>query len=225
MTKDSEKIYKELRQQIVTMQLKPKTKLLEENLAKTYKISRTPIRDVLKKLEHDGLLEVHPKKGSFVTTIDLSEVTDDMYIRSSVEYQVMLDLMNSATPGDIMQLKLMINDQLKMFNVDGNYAKDEFARNYFNLDNEFHAALYEKVDKLSVLDIINSTRPGYARYRFLTYLRDEIEIENLFEIHRQLIDCISSKDEKLLREVVIKHNFSGLNGIEKVRLSHPEYFV
>ena len=225
MTKDSEKIYRELRRQIVTMRLKPKSKLCEEDLAKIYKISRTPIRDVLKKLEHDGLLEVHPKKGSFVTTIDLSEVTDDMYIRSSVEYQVMLDLMKYATPGDIMQLTMMIDDQSKLFDINKLYDKDEFARNYYNFDNNFHAALYGKVNKLSVLEIINTTRPCYARYRFLTYLRDEIEIENLFEIHRKLVDCIQLKDKDMLSKIVTEHNFSGLNGIEKVREAHPEYFA
>ena len=84
MTKDIAPIYETLKREIVTIQLKPGTRIREESVSERFGVSRTPVRDVLKKLEEDKLLTVVPKSGTFVTKLDLNGLTDIMYLRAAV---------------------------------------------------------------------------------------------------------------------------------------------
>ena len=71
MTKDSLAIYQSISNDIITMKLKPGDMLKEIEVANKFNVSRTPIRDVFKRLEYDKLLDIHSQKGSFVSKINL----------------------------------------------------------------------------------------------------------------------------------------------------------
>ena len=223
MTKDSEVIYETLLDQIITLKLKPGSRLREVDVASEFKVSRTPIRDVFKKLEDDGLLEIKSQRGSYVSKIDLNNISDFMYIRDKVEYAVLKELFKTITPAEIADLKMVLNSQTK--NLKG-YQGDnrEIARKFFDIDNEFHSYIYKRANREGVLKILNDTNYCFTRYRFLTFLREENEIENLCKIHYEIVDCLENKDLEGLRKVVEEHNFSGIRGIELVKSKHPSYF-
>ncbi|MDD7599104.1 MAG: GntR family transcriptional regulator, partial [Bacilli bacterium] len=75
MTKDSLAIYQSISNDIITMKLKPGDMLKEIEVANKFNVSRTPIRDVFKRLEYDKLLDIHSQKGSFVSKINLEGIT------------------------------------------------------------------------------------------------------------------------------------------------------
>lgn len=222
MTKESLQAYCILRNEIETLQLKPGAMIREVDLASRFHVSRTPIRDVLKKLEADGLLEVHSQKGTYVAKIDLHGITDIMYIRNEVEYGVYRDLLKVVDDGNIVEFRHLLNDQKKL--VDGKITSDEDIEAFFNSDNELHEAMYGAAGRKSVWETINASWPTYTRFRSLTYLRDASYLEMLFKIHTQMVDCIEAKDKEELRTVVRHHNFSGLVGIEDVESKYPDYF-
>ena len=82
-------IYEEIKRKIINLDLLPGTKVREEDLASEYNISRTPIRGVISRLVKDSLLEVAPKKGTYVSRIDVSNINDYIYVRKSVEESVL----------------------------------------------------------------------------------------------------------------------------------------
>jgi DNA-binding GntR family transcriptional regulator len=224
MTKDIETIYEKILNDIITLNIKPGARLKEAEVSRQFNVSRTPIRDVFKKLENDKLLVIYSQSGTYVTKIDLNGITDLMYLRCVVEYSVLSDLTSFITPGDIIQLRIFIKDQKSLLKADGQGGDEEFASNFFRLDNEFHHQIFRKAGKESVLDLLNNSYPYFSRYRFLTFFRDETEITNLFDVHSKIVDCLETKDKTSLKSVITEHNFSGLNGIEKVRERHPDYF-
>lgn len=225
MTKENEQIYQTLLLEIVNMKLKPGKMLKEVDVSKRFNVSRTPIRDVFKRLEYDNLLSIHSQRGSYVSKINLDGITDIMYIRNQVERSVLLELVSIVTPGDIVKFQMIVNDQVSLLNsFTPETNVEEFANSFFELDNRFHDAIYTRAGKESVLEALNSLSPAFARYRFLTFLRDKSEVASLADLHKEIVRCLEKKDVASLTDVVRKHNFSGLNGIESVRSKHPDYF-
>jgi DNA-binding GntR family transcriptional regulator len=223
MTKDIEPIYKALLNEIISLKLKPGARLKEEEVSVKYGVSRTPIRDVFKRLELNRLLEVYPQCGTFVTRIDLGMMSSLMYVRASTEFVTLLSLFKTITPGDIAQIRMLLENQKTA--LEKGFDSPEFPDEFFKADNEFHTELYKKAGKEDALKLLNESFPYYSRYRYLTFLRDKHEIEELYKRHSQIVDVLEEKNEAKLYEVCMEHNFSGLHGIKSVQERHPDYFV
>lgn len=225
MTKENQHIYDTLLREIVSLKLKPGDMLKEVDVSNRFSVSRTPIRDVFKRLEYDKLLCIRSQRGSYVSKINLDGITDIMYIRDQVECSVLLELSNVITPGDIVKFRMIVNDQISLLNGYNDISNtSDLAGKFFDLDNIFHENIYSRAGKRSVLDEMNNFSPTFARYRFLTFLRDKLEISSLVEVHSKIVDCLENKDNRALSDIVRQHNFSGLNGMELVRGKHPDYF-
>ena len=106
LAKNVDAIYEELKSQIINLDLLPGTKVKEEDLAKEFNISRTPIRGVISRLVKDSLLEVKPQKGTYVSKIDLSKINDYIYVRKSVEIQMISKICKSISEEQIQELEL-----------------------------------------------------------------------------------------------------------------------
>jgi DNA-binding GntR family transcriptional regulator len=225
MTKDIEAIYQKILNDIVTLKIHPGTRLKEVEISERFHVSRTPMRDVFKKLESDKLLVIYSQSGSYVTKIDLSGISDIMYLRFVTECEVMRDVMDKMTPHDIEVLRHLISSSKEVLTADGGERDQKVAASFFEIDNSFHHYIFDKDGKSAVLDLLNTSFPYFSRYRFLTFYRDETEISALLGIHNEIVDCLEKKDMPHLEEIIKEHNYSGLNGIEKVKERHPDYFI
>ena len=224
MTKDIAPIYETLKREIVTIQLKPGTRIREESVSERFGVSRTPVRDVLKKLEEDKLLTVIPKSGTFVTKLDLNGLTDIMYLRAAVETRVILQIMDSVTSEQIQEFRDLLANQLKSLEAK-DLSAEEFAAAFYDVDNAFHHAIYRVASKESMLDLLENAFPYYQRYRYMTNLRDKADVSNLYRLHGELLDAFEAKDQKRRAEAARLHHFSGLNGLNKFMEKHPDYFI
>jgi DNA-binding GntR family transcriptional regulator len=224
MTKDIEAIYQKILNEIITLKIKPGARLKEVEVSKRFHVSRTPMRDVFKKLESDKLLVIYSQSGSYVTKIDLSGISDIMYLRAVAEYHVMDEVMDKLTPEDIKELRGLIAESENVLQDDGTERDQVVASSYFKVDNDFHHLIFTKDGKAGVLDLLNDSFPAFGRYRFLTFYRDESEISKLLAVHNGIVDALEAKDHAHLMAIVQEHNYSGLNGIEKVKERHPDYF-
>lgn len=222
MTKDILPIYKDIAFNIITLKLAPGEKIGEIEASRKYNVSRTPIRDVFKRLEDNSLLEIKSQSGTFVTCIDLSSITDMVFIRNSCEFAVLSEIAGKLTDENYEYLlkNLDLQNKLSLKKT----SDEQFAMDYFTLDNDFHKYLYALAGKEGILDLLNSNQPNFQRYRFITFLRDEDELKRLNEVHLDMVKAIKENDLKFLKKIVYEHNYSGLSGIDKVIKDHPDYF-
>ncbi|HMT93347.1 GntR family transcriptional regulator [uncultured Thiothrix sp.] len=97
-------IYQSLRSRIILLDYEPGTRLSEEQLAKEFKVSRTPIRRVLNRLEVEGLLEIRHGAGNFVTELSMPELLEVFELR--MELVRLMDVLapKAATEGLIQRL-------------------------------------------------------------------------------------------------------------------------
>ena len=85
-------VYESLKSDILDLRLKPGQLLKETEICEKFGVSRTPVRDAFKRLEREGLLEIRPHIGTFVSRIDLHTVSDILYIREVLEFSILSDL-------------------------------------------------------------------------------------------------------------------------------------
>ena len=224
MTKDNSLIYHKIAQSIITMKILPGQKLGEIEMASRFKVSRTPIRDVFKKLEYNGLVEVRSQSGTFVTKIDMGNIADLIYLRNCVELNVLSSIAGKLSDKDKVFLKENLQLQKNINEKKKNSSDDSFASAVFELDNAFHEYIYSLANKTGILKILNQDRPNFQRYRFMTFLRDDRQLGNLYDIHEKMLQCLIDNDVTSLCDIVYEHNYAGLHGIDKVVNKHPEFF-
>lgn len=225
MTKESLKVYDKLLQEIITLRFKPGDKISENYIALTYNMSRTPAREIIRKLEMNHLVEVKSCSGCYVTKIDLSSLHDIIFLRAACEFKMMASLFGKVSDEEITSLLELVEKQKAALDDYRRDGDEKIADKFFKLDNQMHKKLYALAGGSSILHYLNHEFPNYQRYRYMTGLRDQKDNINLYQTHKDLILSIKLQDIQFLDKTVNTHNYSCLDGIEKLMKKFPDYFI
>jgi DNA-binding GntR family transcriptional regulator len=95
--------YRQLRDRILRAQLRPGAPLIEGELLKLLGVGRTPLRDALHQLDHEGLVEIMPRRGTFVTQVTLRDLQQIFEVRSGLEDIVARLAVERCTPADLAE--------------------------------------------------------------------------------------------------------------------------
>lgn len=146
-------IYEILKKEIILRRIRPGEKINEEELAKSLQVSRTPVRETLLRLEHEGIVEIVPRRGAFVVSQSKQKVIDILQVREVLEGLVT----RLATKNmDERMLNRLRNCLKKISSIKNN--EDRVLR-YPAADVEFHSILLEACgnDVLrNMMEIVNS---------------------------------------------------------------------
>lgn len=221
-TGTSKVVYQKLKEQILLLELPPGSSISEIETAAAYEMSRTPVRDAFKFLESEGLLEIRPHIGTFVSLIDLNMVSDILYMREVLEQAVYKDLALSFDKSQEFRIHLILKQQHELFDMD--LDSDELGRTFIKSDNEFHQTLYELAGKTNVLSFLKTIYPQYERFRTFLNLGDRNNLKKLYNDHVNLWNYISTKDYEQLSDLISHHIYDGFNASAEAVCKHPEYF-
>jgi DNA-binding GntR family transcriptional regulator len=139
----SETVYQTLKEQILHLKLPPGSAISEIDTAAHYEMSRTPVRDAFKMLENEGLLEIRPHIGTFVSLIDLNTISDILYTREVLEQAVLKDLATSYDKSQEFRIRLLLKRQKDL--LDSDLPLEELSHAFILADNNYHNALFELV--------------------------------------------------------------------------------
>ncbi len=218
----SEAAYTAIKDKILHLELPPGTALSETDTAALYNISRTPVRDAFKRLEREGLLEIQPHVGTFVSLIDINAVADVLYIRDVLEYAALSDLSASLDKSQELRIRLLLKQQSDL--IDSDMEIEELSRAFIKCDNEFHAALLELAGRKSITAFLYSFNSQYERFRtFINYSGRE-DIKKLYDAHCRIWECILAKDLTTLKDCLTHHLYDGFSGSSSIVSKYPEYF-
>src|SRR5919106_4172262 len=103
--------YETLRRKVLTLELPPGAALSENELAASLGVSRTPVRESLILLAEEGLVQVFPQVGSFVSRVDPARVADAQFLREAVELASLEDLPEVLDPDLIRELRENLAEQ------------------------------------------------------------------------------------------------------------------
>ncbi len=218
----SDAVYSKLKEQILHLELPPGSAISEIDTAARYDVSRTPVRDAFKALEKEGLLEVQPHIGTFVSLIDLNEISDILYIREVLEQAVLKDLASIYDKSQEFRIRLILQSQKEL--LDSDLPKEELSRAFILSDNDFHDTLFEITGKRNVIGFFRSINSQYERFRTFLNLGDKANIVKLYEEHEAIFHAIASKDFTSLEEIISHHIYNGFNSSTEIIYQYPEYF-
>ncbi|MCR4944650.1 MAG: GntR family transcriptional regulator [Clostridium sp.] len=189
--------YRVLRENIMTLELKPGELLSEVELSEKLGISRTPIREVLMKLKSEHLIEVKPQSGTYVSLIDLDLVQEARFMRFTLEEKVLKEACENFDEKYFVELEKNLYAQQIIAEMDG--GEKEFHK----LDNHFHELFFLGVNKGNVWKSILNISTHYNRMRLLSQSEDPKR--DVVEQHREFIKTVKNKEIDKVESMISRH--------------------
>lgn len=192
-----EVIFDTLREAIIVGELKPGERLMEVQLANKMGVSRTPVREAIRKLELEGLVEMLPRKGAHVADLSVKDIMDALEVRATLDGLATFLSAERITEDEIKELK-HIQSQFVNFvekdNLHGSVKKDV----------EFHDIIYRSSRNDKLIQITNNLREQVQRFRVI-YIKDYSSSRELIKEHEDICDAIAKRDSAAARNFAQKH--------------------
>lgn len=215
--RNSEIVYRDLRQQIISMTLPPGTPIVEKDITQRYGISRTPVREAVLRLSEERLVDVVPKSGTFVSRIPLAVLREALVARRALEEATVRAATARATESQIMQLRAIIQRQRETAE-----AGDEEA--FHMADEDFHAGIAAAGRLAGIWELIQQVRIQVERYRRLT-LPQQGRMQRVVKEHAAVLDAIARRDADAAVARMTDHLNKLRLDIAVFRDMWPDYFV
>ncbi len=190
-------VFRTLRQAILRGELRPGERLMEIHLAQKLGVSRTPVREAIRKLELEGLVIMIPRKGAVVAEITISDLEDVLEVRMALEELAIKYACRRITPEQLEELKSLSDEFKKTL-----YGNDVGA--CAQADMKFHEAIYASTGNGRLVQILNNLREQMYRYR-MEYLKDRQSYSLLVREHEEILYYLEQRDEKMALEVTSRH--------------------
>ena len=179
-------VFNTLRQAILKGELKPGERLMEIQLAEKLGVSRTPIREAIRKLELEGLVLMIPRRGAEVAKISHKSLQDVLEVRGALE-ELATDL--ACQRIDEEQLAALHEAEDRFKKAVATSTEMEIAE----ADEAYHDIIYNATGNKRLIQMINNLREQMYRYR-LEYIKDEAQRGTLINEHEKILEAIRIRD-------------------------------
>lgn len=190
------RVFHKLRDDILSGRYKEHEELREVAIGEEMGVSRTPVREAFRQLELEGLIQIIPNKGAFVTGITVKDVKDIYMIRSRLEGLCARWATEHITKEQMEEMEE--NVYLTEF-----HAKKGHMEQIADLDNRFHDILYEACDSKMLEHLLKDYHNYVLRIRRKTLVTDRATASN-YE-HRMIMEAIRNKDADKAEELAHMH--------------------
>jgi GntR family transcriptional regulator, rspAB operon transcriptional repressor len=209
-------IHAAIRNDIIVLRLRPGTRVSENELARRFGISRTPVREALSKLVEEGLVDVWPQRGTFITHISLQAVRRARFVREAMEVAILRRAAEKGLPKDSLDaLDAAIAEQEK--------SRDDPER-FTNADDAFHRAFADGIDVGNVWSVLEREKAQFDRIRFLS-LPNVTPVDTLIAQHRAMLSAVRAGDIAAAEQATREHLSEVLKVSEALAATHPELFI
>ena len=190
-------VFQTLRNAILKGELKPGERLMEIQLAQKLGVSRTPVREALRKLELEGLVIMIPRRGAIVADITIQDLNDVLEVRLGLEELAVRFACERITDEEIKALGLAVKEFEKKMSNNELSAQAE-------ADVKFHEIIYGATHNQRLVQIINNIREQMYRYR-IEYLKDVESRKTLVKEHYEICDALKRRDAESAVEKMCIH--------------------
>ena len=193
-------VFKTLREAILKGDLAPGERLMEIKLANQLGVSRTPIREAIRKLELEGLVVMVPRKGAEVAKITEKDLRDVLEVCASLEELAISLACERITDEKIAELK----EALEQFRT---VIKGKDVTKIAQMDVAFHDVIFEATQNARLVQMVNNLREQMYRYR-LEYLKDFSTHSRLDEEHVKIFEAVSARDIERATALIREHIYN-----------------
>ncbi|GFN21747.1 GntR family transcriptional regulator [Thermanaeromonas sp. C210] len=190
-------VFETLREAILSGQLKAGERLMEVQLAEEMGVSRTPVREAIRKLELEGLVVMVPRKGAYVAGISTKDITEVFEIRSALESLAAALACERITEEELEELERLLVQVAEC-------AEKNDLETLIQVDTRFHNVLYRASRNERLAQIINNLGDQIQRFR-TTSLATPGRMKEALEEHKALVEAITARDVELAQRLAQEH--------------------
>ncbi|HJA65969.1 GntR family transcriptional regulator [Lachnoclostridium sp. An169] len=190
-------VFNTLRRAILRGELKPGERLMEIQLANKLGVSRTPIREAIRKLELEGLVLMIPRKGAEVAEITEKNLRDVLEVRCALEelaVQLACERIDEEGVKELRDAGLHFKEVLDSDDITQIAQADE----------AFHDVIFTATGNSRLIQLLNNLREQMYRYR-IEYLKKKECYPILIAEHKEILDAIAGRDKERATRVTSQH--------------------
>jgi len=188
-----EVVFNSIRGAIISGVLKPGERLMEVQLAEKMGVSRTPIREAIRKLELEGLVVMIARKGAYVADLSIKNITDVLEVRAVLE----------GLASGLAALR-MTEEEIKDLELTARHFEQAMNSNdvegVIQTDIEFHEKIFKATRNEKLLQLTNSLMEQVQRFRVM-YLNKAIKSTNLIKEHYKIAEAISKRNREMAENI------------------------
>ena len=207
--------FRVLKENIVSLELKPGTLISENEIAMELGLSRTPVREAIIDLSKVSIIETIPQRGSYVALIDSKMVEESRFLRKVLDEAVIIVACDLADKASIDAMEE--NVHLQEF-----YLEKSDTNKIFELDNNFHKLIYTAAQKDIIYDMRSTMMLHFDRVRTLSV--EAVKELKIVNDHRGMLEAIKAHDKETAVALVEKHLSRYQFDESKIKEEFPEYF-
>jgi DNA-binding GntR family transcriptional regulator len=186
-----------LRQRIVEGQIAPGAKLNEREISEQLHVSRTPLREAIKMLAAEGLVELLPNRGAVAAQLNAKDVADTFEVIGGLEGQSGQLAAQRITPAELEEIRALNFEMLAAFT-----RRDLSA--YYQLNARIHASINAAARNPALSQTWRTVNARLQALRFRSNF-DETKWKRAMQEHDQMITLLSARDGEALRRLMIEH--------------------
>ena len=182
-------VFNTLRDAILTGKLVPGERLMENQLADKLGVSRTPVREALRMLELENLVELVPRKGAQVLDMSEKDIVNILEVRSALEGLATSVACKKMSKEDLQQLKNLEVDFEKA-------VAENDVEHFVDIDEDFHDLIFAATENDKLINIFRNLRIQLYRYRMAQAKNNETSMSTIVAHHRSIIRAIENHDSE-----------------------------
>ena len=179
-----EMVYEELKMQILTGAIVPGTRMMEVELAEEMGVSRTPIREAIRKLEKEGLVTIEPRRGADASQISTADMVEILEVRQNMEGLAAFFAASRMQPEQMSELK----DVAMKYNA---AVADGDTASMIKHDTRFHRIIVESCNNKILVQMIEQLQELVLRFRYI-YYDNFRRAENIPLEHKIILEAIEN---------------------------------
>ena len=190
-------VYEELKRQILIGEIAPGTRMMEVELADVMGVSRTPVREAIRKLEKEGLVTIEPRKGAYASNISIKDMVDVLEVRQGLE----------GMAAAIASGKITEQQKEELLQVIENYrvaVDSENVEEIIRYDEKFHSMIVSISGNKTLIQVFSTVQELALRFRYI-YYDDFNRYENMPKEHQRIQEAICSGDSEKARIAASDH--------------------
>ena len=192
-----EVVYESLRKTIISGVIPVGERIVEKEYAERLNISRTPVREALRRLELEELVEYLPRIGVVVKRISVEDVIEIYKIRHSLEVLAAVNAMDNITPEEIKEIEKLL-DLTEQKNEEGK------IEDVIELFGEFNAKIYEASRMKRLAGMISKLNEYLQRFRNIS-ISEKDRREKALKEHREILAAIIEKNSEVIDKLIERH--------------------
>jgi DNA-binding GntR family transcriptional regulator len=199
MNSKKDEVYKQLRYRIITHDLKPMQSLNEKALMDCYSLGRTPMREVLLKLQNDGLIQRFSRSGTVVSPVDIREYKQNIEVRIVLEELAGKLGAEKITEEQLEGLRQILKRVRELEKKDNKDLKELMQCEF-----DFHGLICEATHNPKLIEILHNLQGVTARFWHYQIFSAQ-ELLDQFSDHTEVLNALEKRDGQRTGQALKKH--------------------